>query len=353
MFLSSSRRTAGLSRLSLALTLTALTAPVAQGLTTGPTETAAYTVTFDSTWSAATHPTAFPGGAHFSGLVGGTHDDSVHFWTMGGLSSPGMESMAEFGGTFQLSNEVSTAVTAGSAGQVITGGVIFSSPGSANASFTVSQDHSLATLVTMIAPSPDWFVGVDGLDLLVDGNWVDELIIPLAAYDAGTDNGTSFTSPDSNTQPQQPISVITGFPFASGVPLGTFTFTRTDSPPTWSDLGGGLAGTTGTPTMTGSGQPSAGQAVALDVTSALPFAPAFLIFGLAELSAPFKGGTLVPTPDLILPGLNVASDGSLSLASTWPAGIPAGIPLVVQLWISDNGGPFAYAASNGVCTVSE
>lgn len=349
----SSRIAAGLSRLSLALALTALAAPAAQALTTGPTQTAVYQVTFDATWSAATHPTAFPGSAHFSGIVGGTHDDTIHFWSLGGLASVGIESMAEVGSKSQLTSEVFTAMTAGSAGEIISGFGIFPTPGSASDSFTASLDHPLATVVSMIAPSPDWFVGVDGADLLVNGNWVNELIVPLAAYDAGTDNGTSFTSPDSDTQPKQPISLITGFPFASGVPLGTFTFTRTDSPPTWIDLGGELAGTTGTATLTGSGQPSAGQAVALDVTGALPFAPAFLIFGLSELGAPFKGGTLVPTPDIILSGLNVASNGSLSLASTWPAGIPAGIPLVVQLWISDNGGPFAYAASNGICTVSQ
>ena len=30
----------------------------------------------------------------------------------------------------------------------------------------VTTDHPRVTLVTMIAPSPDWFVGVSGLSLL-------------------------------------------------------------------------------------------------------------------------------------------------------------------------------------------
>lgn len=319
---------------------------------TVPTPTAAYTVTFDASWSATTHPTAFPAAAHFSGLIGGTHDDTVQFWTIGGLSSPGMESMAELGGKSTLSSEVSAAIAAGSAGEVVSGGSIFPSPGSASAAFTVSQAHHLVTVVAMIAPSPDWFVGVDGLELLVNGDWADELIVSLAAYDAGTDDGTTFTSPNADSQPQQPISLITGFPFASGVPLGTFTFTRTDSPPAWSDLGGGLAGSTGTPTLAGGGQLIDGQTVTLDAAVALPLAPAFLIFGSSQLSAPFKGGTLVPTPELILAGLSMAADGSLSLSSAWPSGVPAGIPLVVQLWVSDSGAPVGYAASNGVCAVS-
>jgi serine/threonine protein kinase len=38
------------------------------------------------------------------------------------------------------------------------------------------------TLVSMVAPSPDWFVGVGGLPLLQDGQWVDELVVPLPAW---------------------------------------------------------------------------------------------------------------------------------------------------------------------------
>ena len=45
-----------------------------------------YTVEFESTWSANTHPTDFPSNPHFSGLVGGTHDNSVTFWETGQLA---------------------------------------------------------------------------------------------------------------------------------------------------------------------------------------------------------------------------------------------------------------------------
>ena len=50
---------------------------------------AEYAVRFDSTWSDASHPALdFPNTAHFSGLVGGTHDNSVSFWQSGGLANP-------------------------------------------------------------------------------------------------------------------------------------------------------------------------------------------------------------------------------------------------------------------------
>ncbi len=84
----------------------------------------------------------------------------------------------------------------------------------------------LVTLVSMIAPSPDWFVGVDSLDLLVDGEWVDEIIVELLAYDSGTDDGPRYTSPNAESNPHAPIARITTLPFDSDTPLGTFTLTR-------------------------------------------------------------------------------------------------------------------------------
>ena len=81
------------------------------------------------------------------------------------------------------------------------------------------------TLVTMIAPSPDWFVGVHGTNLFDGGDWVDDLSVDLFPYDAGTDSGASFASDDLATEPPVDIRMIAGTPF-SGQKLGTFTFTK-------------------------------------------------------------------------------------------------------------------------------
>jgi hypothetical protein len=83
--------------------------------------------------------------------------------------------------------------------------------------------------VTMVAPSPDWFVGVSGFRLLENGAWVTERTVSLVPWDAGTDSGPSFTSPDQETIPRQPVSAISTPPLAvngQAAPLGTFTFTR-------------------------------------------------------------------------------------------------------------------------------
>ena len=43
-------------------------------------QTAQYEVTFDASWSQDTHPQDPIDNAHFSGLIGGTHDASQSFW---------------------------------------------------------------------------------------------------------------------------------------------------------------------------------------------------------------------------------------------------------------------------------
>ena len=49
-------------------------------------------------------------------------------------------------------------------------------------------------------PSPDWFVGVDSLELcLKNGSWIDEKQMNLYLYDAGTDAGSGYQN--ANKQP--------------------------------------------------------------------------------------------------------------------------------------------------------
>ena len=194
-----------------------------------PVATAAtYRAVFDATWSASTHPTNFPGGAHFSPLIGAVHNDSVTFWALEGIATPGIERMAETGGTATLAAEIRAEIP-GPALTVINGSGT-RSPGSATIqAITLREDFPLVTLVTMIAPSPDWFVGVSGLSLRDDeGNWLQELQVVLYPLDAGTDNGANYTSANDDTQPKEPIRSLQGQHPFSDEPVGTFTFTRTD-----------------------------------------------------------------------------------------------------------------------------
>ncbi len=185
-----------------------------------------YTVRFDATWSAATH--AVPADPHFSPLIGGTHNSSATFWRDGALASDGIKDMAERGRTSPLDSEVQAAIAAGTAERILRGDGI-ASPGTTTIEFEISPAFPLVTLVTMVAPSPDWFTGVSGLNLLDGTRWLDERTVSLIPWDAGTDSGETFTSPDRATIPREPIFRIVTPPLgtgASAAPLGTFTFRR-------------------------------------------------------------------------------------------------------------------------------
>ena len=81
----------------------------------------------------------------------------------------------------------------------------------------------------MIAPSPDWFIGVHDLPLFDDGQWVEDLSVDLFPYDAGTEDGTGYSTGNPASNPKVNIFRITGAPFLNGGELrrlGTFRFQR-------------------------------------------------------------------------------------------------------------------------------
>ena len=116
----------------------------------------------------------------------------------------------------------------------------------------------------------------------------------------------------------------------------------------WTELGDALAGTLGEPTLSGSGDLLPLAPVSLSLGNALPGGSAWLLIGLSALNAPFKGGVLVPNPDIILGPLGLSGAGDLDLNTFWPSGVPSGFTSYYQAWIPDAAGPKGYAASNGL-----
>ena len=76
---------------------------------------------------------------------------------------------------------------------------------------TAKGMYSKVSVIAMIAPSPDWFVGVDSIELCGDdGEWKDSVpVISLPAWDAGTDSGTAFEAGNVETMPQDVVKQIT------------------------------------------------------------------------------------------------------------------------------------------------
>nr|XP_003411396.1 spondin-2 [Loxodonta africana] len=85
------------------------------------------------------------------------------------------------------------------------------------------------SFVVRIVPSPDWFVGIDSLDLCEGDRWKDQVSLDLFPYDAGTDSGFTFSSPNFATIPQDTVTEITSsFP---SHPANSFYYPRLKSLP--------------------------------------------------------------------------------------------------------------------------
>ncbi len=186
---------------------------------------ATYTITYTGAWTSAATPGGVPDGAHFSPLIGGVHNAAVAFLEAGGTATAGIESMAERGRTATLTKEIEAAganalsVLRKDSGSGATESSTFES-------VELSADHPRITLLSMIAPSPDWFVGVFGLSLLdAEGGWVEALTVDLHPYDAGTEDGEEFSFDNAATVPQGTITSLRGASMFSDAPMATLTFT--------------------------------------------------------------------------------------------------------------------------------
>jgi Spondin_N/Secretion system C-terminal sorting domain len=189
---------------------------------------ATYSVTFTSNWTQMAHPHSsgnLPGNAHWTKLVGATHNDQVVFVEMGGLATPGVEDIAELGNNTIFFSEVNSAIALNYANFIIDGDDLPTAEGQIIINDIVTtEDYPLLTLLSMIAPSPDWMIAMNSVSLLdTNGDWIDEIIINLYPYDAGTDSGVDYTSPNMNTDPREPITSKQGMTPFSGEIIGSIT----------------------------------------------------------------------------------------------------------------------------------
>jgi len=117
--------------------------------------------------------------------------------------------------------------------------------------------------------------------------------------------------------------------------------------PEWTDLGSGLAGTAGVPRLIGHGSLDPGTPWALDLTEGLSNATAAIFVSGAAANLPFRGGMLVPAPQVTI---LTATDGGgrIQLGGTAPAGLNPGQDFFAQIWIADPAAIAGAAASNAV-----
>lgn len=194
------------------------------------TKTATYQVTFDLNWNSTDFPTDYPSNDHFSRLIGWSHNTSTDFFALGTTASQGIEDMAELGKTNPLDTEIADRIANGEGLDQVIGANLSSGVGQIIVELDVDENNPAITLVSMIAPSPDWYVGTIATNLLENGNFVTEKTVDAIMYDSGTDDGTTYNSANADSSPKQPISLITEAPLGDGttsyVSIGSVTFVK-------------------------------------------------------------------------------------------------------------------------------
>ncbi|MFT6765016.1 MAG: hypothetical protein ACJAXA_003697 [Candidatus Aldehydirespiratoraceae bacterium] len=130
--------------------------------------------------------------------------------------------MAESGNTSTLVTEMAAGSTV--AAQNVSSTAIFGA-GSHTLTMTLSQDASLISTVTMLAPGIDWFVGMRDQSMFQNGTWVSRVERNLANYDSGTDSGAAFDSANSDTNPRSVVSGLSDPAFIAAAAEGSFVRT--------------------------------------------------------------------------------------------------------------------------------
>lgn len=208
----------------------------------------------------------------------------------------------------------------------------------------------LASTANIAGPAPVGFV-----DLVIDAPGAPEPTAVAGTISAGID-ATGFGFLDFTDVVLGVFDVDLGFPFGTVTAditairiAGTVTVSETQ----WTVLGGALAGADLiAPALAGSGELLGGDLATVTLSDALPLSTTALVIGLSELNATFKGGVMVPAVDIVLAGLPTDATGGLALSFVWPTGLPAGIPVFWQHWVSDAGGPVGFEASNAVSSTT-
>merc|ERR1711872_768325 len=164
-----------------------------------------YRLSLKTDWDEITFPKQFPQwrpNAQWSKTIGYSHSPGYSpMFNIGSTVSEGVRDFAETGSTDTLEKEVAK-----------------------------DTNDTKVSVMTKIVPSPDWFIGLDSVDLCREGAFTHQLTIEAFPLDAGTDNGFTFTSPNWSTEPRGEVFRITSqFP---AHPAGSFHYPHLERLPT-------------------------------------------------------------------------------------------------------------------------
>jgi hypothetical protein len=167
---------------------------------------AAYKMQVSMNWTSPQF--SVPPNAHVTSLIGMVHRKDTFLWKENFQATPGLEDVAEVGNTTKMNSEIDAVISSMKAN----GKFQLPSPsltGITETTLQLSTVFSSVSFASMLAPSPDWFLGISNISLIKDNRWVDSLMIQVKVYDAGTEDGDVFSYNNLSSSPQQPIKILT------------------------------------------------------------------------------------------------------------------------------------------------
>ena len=175
-------------------------------------ESQVYQVTIDSLWSANDH-ISLPGNAHFSPVAAVSHSSDYRLLPFGELASPGLESLAELGAQSGLIAEAEAQKVQARVGSIVeTQNQFVAGTPSQSFTITISEEYPLLSFASMIAPSPDWMIGEDSIELYTqDGGYLPSVSLELYAINAGTEEGDqpgNYSLGNAASDPQTPVALL-------------------------------------------------------------------------------------------------------------------------------------------------
>jgi Spondin_N len=199
--------------------------------TQGPSfSEARYTIIVTGKWATPAFTT--PGSAHYTSFVGMVHNSNAYLWKEGTKASPGTEAVAESGNTIPILAEIDSMVAAKNAIALFA----FIPPavtGSKSVNIYCNSNYPLISFESMLGPTPDWFVGISGLNLYNNNKWTADTTVNLYPYDAGTEDGDVLAYNNPASVPQQNVHLLLasqGTALANGnlvlAPIATARFIR-------------------------------------------------------------------------------------------------------------------------------
>ena len=196
-------------------------------------------------------------------------------------------------------------------------------------------------------------VDLDGdglLDRLVSGGSKEDLWLALGTHGGGLTSYTKWSSGSSYALFVRPADVDGDGAIdllTCGDYYGQVTVIENGEGP-WSQLGHSLAGVAGWSRLQGFGTLTPGSTATLRISNGPPGVPALLVAGHSTLNAPFKGGALVPQPNMFLMLGALDATGSLQISGAWPASMPPGGSFAMQVWRPEPGAPTGFGSTTAI-----